>query len=955
MRFPLVLAIGIVLFFATISTPATAVPAAPSNVQATATGVNVSVSWSAVTAGARYRLYRFSATETETIIATTTATSYTDPGLRRGVVYRYRLRTIFAGQLSAFSKTVAVRTAPLPISNLQATAGYRQVSLTWSAAPAALTYLIYRRTAVTGFVLVKEISETKFLDTELGDGTGYTYSVNAKNLAGVASGVRITRTTPPAIPQNIIISARHREIQLKWEPSATATEYRIARGTSEDSLAFYKSVTSPQLIDPGLMEGTTYYYVVRAVGAGAASPVSAIFSATTAPPIPWYLTATGGYEQVELRWGWSAGAAYYAIFRGVSGGPLSYFTYSYSPQFTDYNLEGGTEYTYAIEAVNNAGSLGQTIPATARTLLSAPRNFTVVASGAGPVSLSWQPSTGATSYEVYRGTGGDAFQYLATVSVAGYTDSSVTAGETYTYAVLAKSSSETSPFSSTASVTLKPAVPSNLVATGGYRRILLSFSPSYGAFSYRVYRAKGLGPMEFLTMVPVPRFEDTNLADGLYHYRVSALNSGGESQPSITVSTYSYGDVQVRHLGGDFQVKCYSCTSFATIASGVSDFKLLGDTIAYRKNGTLFLVTDPATAASAQVASFVTSYAVGYRNIAYLKDAYLYQVTDVSTASSVFVRSGVSPKLAINEEHLLFRVSDDLYRIRDRSAGSFDLLHQGVDGFGLFEGNRGYFTESGNLHMVSNVINGTSSLVSSGVTAVLSQDDVGVFGRGDSLYALRANGSYDLVSSGVTEAALSRRGVLLYLRTGGDLFAVKEPLTSTTGEYVTGGVSKLFQTRLMPSFLKNGSLYLLENDQTLSFGLVSHGVSRTWLSPRGYLYFDVENDVYVLEAPSQIRYLDSSLNELKFNGAGEVAYLVSHYLYVVSDGALLASSFVKSSVNELAVAPEGTSVIFLDDHYLYRVNNFESGDYEFVTSGVDAVQDGVELAFYLKNGVWSSL
>jgi len=108
---------------------------------------------------------------------------------------------------------------------------------------------------------------------------------------------------------------------------------------------------------------------------------------------------------------------------------------------------------------NNGGS--PAVPA-------APANLTAAA-GSAQVAISWNGSSGATSYNVYRGTaaGGESSTAIATgVTTLSFTNTGLTNGTTYYYKVKAVNSSGSSGYSNEASATPTAAV--NLVANGTY-------------------------------------------------------------------------------------------------------------------------------------------------------------------------------------------------------------------------------------------------------------------------------------------------------------------------------------------------------------------------------------------------------------------------------------------------------------------------------------------------------
>ena len=116
-----------------------------------------------------------------------------------------------------------------------------------------------------------------------------------------------------------------------------------------------------------------------------------------------------------------------------------------------------------------------------------------------------------------------------------------------------------------------PAGPTNLTATPGYKRIVLSFVGTANASGYNVYRGASPGgenltnPINGATPVRGTRYVDLNLTDGTaYYYVVKAVNVVGESPASneasatpldvrVRGSVLAWGDNTTGDLGtGDF-------------------------------------------------------------------------------------------------------------------------------------------------------------------------------------------------------------------------------------------------------------------------------------------------------------------------------------------------------------------------------------------------------------------
>jgi fibronectin type 3 domain-containing protein len=457
--------------------------------------------------------------------------------------------------------TVSIASVP---SNVAASAGNAQVTLSWAASTGATSYDIYRSTTSGGegsTPYKTGLTATSFTDTGLTNGATYYYEVTAVNSAGqsgVSSEVSATPQVPVAgAPANLTASSGNAQVILNWTASTGAASYDIFRSTTsggEGSTPFMTGVTATTFTNTGLTNGTTYFYQVTAVNAAGQSSKSTEASATpqvNLPATPANLTAAGGNAQVSLSWTASSGAVSYDIYRSTtSGGEGStpFMTGVTATTFTDTGLAAGTTYYYQITAVNAAGQSGKSTEASATTqvpLPGAPANLAATG-GNAQVSLSWTASTGAASYDIYRSTtsGGEGSTPFKTgVTGTTFTDTGLTNGTTYFYQVTAVNAAGQSSKSGEASATPQPALPgtpANLTATFGNAQVSLSWTASTGAASYDIYRSTisgGEGSTPYKTGVTATTFTDTGLTNGTtYYYEVTAANSAGQSGVSSEAS-----------------------------------------------------------------------------------------------------------------------------------------------------------------------------------------------------------------------------------------------------------------------------------------------------------------------------------------------------------------------------------------------------------------------------------
>lgn len=152
------------------------------------------------------------------------------------------------------------------------------------------------------------------------------------------------------------------QIDLTWNTSPGATNYNVKRSTAIGGpYTLVTSVSGTDFSDTGLLESTTYYYVISAVNSVGESADSVPADATTAaapPAAPSGLAAAAGDGSVALTWnaGSEGDLAGYNVYRSTTSG--SGYTLLNSallsdPEFTDETVSFYTEYYYVVTAVDN--------------------------------------------------------------------------------------------------------------------------------------------------------------------------------------------------------------------------------------------------------------------------------------------------------------------------------------------------------------------------------------------------------------------------------------------------------------------------------------------------------------------------------------------------------------------------------------------------------------------------
>ena len=351
-------------------------------------------------------------------------------------------------------------TTPAPPSapgGLTATAGNGQVALGWTAASGATSYTVKRATVSGGPYtnVLTGVTATTATNTGLNNGTTYHYVVSASNGNGESGNSNQASATPqlpppPPVPASLTATAGNAQVNLSWAASSGATGYNIKRATISGGpyTTIVANHGSTSRSDTAVANGTTYYYVVSALGVGGESANSSEASATpVAPPAPnppGNLQASAGNAQVSLTWTAAAGATSYTLKRSTSSGD-GYINVASGLTGTSHSntgLANGTTYFYVVTAVNAGGESGNSNEAAATPQLppppAAPTNLQATA-GNAQVGLTWTASAGASSYTVKRATvNGGPYTNVATgVTGTSSSNTGLSNGTTYYYVVSA--------------------------------------------------------------------------------------------------------------------------------------------------------------------------------------------------------------------------------------------------------------------------------------------------------------------------------------------------------------------------------------------------------------------------------------------------------------------------------------------------------------------------------------
>ena len=195
-----------------------------------------------------------------------------------------------------------------------------QVPLRWLTSFGATSYRVFRSLTNGGPYTLRAagLTNASYIDTNVAANTMYYYVVTATNSAGASSNSvqeSVTTQPAPAPPGGLAALPGNGLATLIWAASSGATSYNVKRsGTSGSGYVTITNVTGTSWVNTGLINGTTYYYVVSAIGAageGTNSPQVSVTPGASAAALLWSGAVNGNWDTATANWVNNGGSAAY--------------------------------------------------------------------------------------------------------------------------------------------------------------------------------------------------------------------------------------------------------------------------------------------------------------------------------------------------------------------------------------------------------------------------------------------------------------------------------------------------------------------------------------------------------------------------------------------------------------------------------------------------------------------
>ena len=453
--------------------------------------------------------------------------------------------------------------APAAPANLVASNGEYtdKILLTWGIVSGATKYKIYRN-----LNLLLETTGTpdtnnniSYDDTSAVPGTLYTYVVTAVNNTGESSQSNSdTGSRKLSVPSSISVSQNtyKNKINLSWSSVDGAESYLLYRSVdnSTDNMIFLVETVDTHYTDINAPGVYYYYSIISSSDNTEANSDYSTPSYGIVDPIPEtpIVTATKGTysDKIELTWNTITTANSYDIYRDSS-----LIESTVATMYSDTTASPGVSHTYYVLANSSTGTSIYTTDSgdTGSRQLEFPNG--VIASNElyeNKITVSWNQTTGATGYKIYRGTSpvnpGLNMTLIATVNSSTFsyddTNTDLLYAVNYYYCIKAfcTLAEDESDFSSPALGILQtptPAQPTGLSASQGTYsdKVSLTWNAVTNASSYLIYR----DGVQIATST-TNSYDDTTGATSYcqsYTYYVESINNFGNiSTASSSVTGY---------------------------------------------------------------------------------------------------------------------------------------------------------------------------------------------------------------------------------------------------------------------------------------------------------------------------------------------------------------------------------------------------------------------------------
>jgi fibronectin type 3 domain-containing protein len=337
--------------------------------------------------------------------------------------------------------------APAAPSTASASTGTRKITLSWAVSSGATSYNVYRGT-VAGAESTTPIATgqagTTYSDTGVTGGVTYYYKVTAVNAAGGSPGSM--EASALASLTNAVFVKSDAATQGSWKGAYGADGFNVINDSSVDNPSYpnYASVSASDNRPYMWASSSAASYALQKASAGSTDRIGACWYSATSFSIDVNVSDSKTHQVALYLLDWlnNGRAETITVTDPATNTVLDSRSASSFANGVYYvwNVAGHVRITFTRSAGANAVISGIFFGGAAPTITpGAPSGLSAIAARQ-QVSLSWNATGIATSYNIYRGTtsNGESGTPIRTgVTGSTFTDTGLSSGTTYYYKVTA--------------------------------------------------------------------------------------------------------------------------------------------------------------------------------------------------------------------------------------------------------------------------------------------------------------------------------------------------------------------------------------------------------------------------------------------------------------------------------------------------------------------------------------
>jgi len=420
-----------------------------------------------------------------------------------------------------------------------------KIEVVWDGVVGANFYEIYRATSSGGTkTMIASQANTDLNDYDPVPGKKYYYWVKACINAGCTDFSTDDSGWKALLPPlNVDASDGNYsdKVHLTWTASDGQDPfYEIDRAESIGGTRTEIDITGSTFYhDTTAVAGTIYYYWIRACTVLGCSVDSSYTTGwKNLEPPDSVLASDGAYTtKVQVSWSIVTGADNYQVKRSTTiDGTKDHLSSPSTTPYDDTSAAVGQAYFYWVEACTSPGCSSYSDHDTGWRNISPP-GFIQASNGTytNKVQVSWNPSDGATNYEIYRAESSDGIKTkLDDEGSTTYDDTTAVFGTIYYYWVKACHTLDCSDFSDYDMgwrTGIAPPAPTNVQASDGTYtdKVGVTWTATADTTYYEVHRSDTEGGTKTLLENPTgTSHDDTSAVVSItYYYWVIACNTYG--------------------------------------------------------------------------------------------------------------------------------------------------------------------------------------------------------------------------------------------------------------------------------------------------------------------------------------------------------------------------------------------------------------------------------------------